>query len=160
MGFITRHGIGASQEAIGLGTGEVDIAVAVGRTVAPRQAVAVLGIVGSMLHVMIKPVEDTLPQEDDLGIAALIIQYADLTFHGNDKGIHAVDTPGGIELADRLVDFRHSLLRLSQMGQHHTDLRLGAPLFRLLSLQTTDLGLLCRPLHIALKVNLGTTGDH
>ena len=46
------------------------------------------------------------------------------------------------------------------MSHHHSDLCLRTPLLRLLSLKTTDLDLLRRPLHIAFKVGLGTTGDH
>ena len=134
MRGITRHGIGSSQETIGLGTAEVDIAVTVGRTVTPRQTVAVLGIGTGMLFVMLEPVEDTLRQGYDLSIAALIIQYCNLTFYGNDEGIHAVDTAGLIELTNGLVDFCHTFLRLSQMSHHHTNLCLSAPLFSLLSL--------------------------
>ncbi len=160
MGDITRHGIGTCKETVCLGTAEVNIAVAIGRLVAPRQAIAVFGIVLGMLPVMIKPVEDTLCKGYDLSIAALIIQYSNLTFHGNDEGIHAVDTAGCIQLTDCLVDFRHTFLRLSQVSHHHSDLCLRTPLLRLLSLKTTDLDLLRRPLHIAFKVDLGTTGDH
>ena len=113
-----------------------------------------------MLLIMIKPVEDTLCQRYHLNIAPLLIQYSNLTFHSNDEGIHAVDTAGRIKLTDRLVDFHHAFLRLSQMSHYHTNLSLGAPLFCLLSLQTTDLDLLGCPLNIAFKVVHGTTSVH
>ena len=156
--LLIDYGISFSNKAVSLCAAEVQIAVAIVRMVAPRQAVAILGIVLGMTLVVVETVENALPQGNNLIVAVQFVEGVDLTLAGNDKGIHAVDAAGSVEVADGLVELGKTLVLLSQMRHYIAHVGLAAPAFCLLALFLTEFGLLCSPMHIFLVVGLGTAG--
>ena len=107
---------------------------------------------------MVQPVENPLGQRNHLGIAPQVVERVDLALHGDYKGIHAVDAARAVEMADGLVEFPESLVHLSQVRHHQSDVGLGAPAFGLLALLLTEFGFLHSPMQVLLVVGLGTTG--
>ena len=105
MGLLVETTIRLRHECPCLCTTEVEITVAVGGVVAPRQTVAIFSIVLAVLFVVIQTVEDALPQLDDLRKSAQIVEGIDFTLHRHNKGIHAVNAARGVEVADGLVEF-------------------------------------------------------
>ena len=158
--LLIDHGVGFGHESVSLCAAEVQIAVAVAGIIAPRQTVAVLGIVLGMLLVVVETVENALPHGNDFVIAVQVVEGVDLTFAGNDEGIHAVDAAGSIKVADGLVELGKTFVLLSQMRHHQTYVGLSTPAFCLLALFLTEFGLLCGPIHILLIVGLGTGGSY
>ena len=107
-----RRGVGTSQKSPCLSTAEVQIAVTVVRVVAPRQAITVFLVLLGMLFVVIQTVKDALSQGDDLSKAVQVVEGINLTLHGNDEGIHAVNTAWTVKATDGIVELVKALVNL------------------------------------------------